>query len=269
MGEVNSDSVAAEPEAGTTEEQTPAEGTVDGNHTCPDCGMSFDRRYTLIMHTLKHEKARGFKCSVSICQYNVFNCKCCGKALTMLLVFHGVCSCVTRSSITRPHSAPTWPDTSSRAANGLLSANPRQSRAPTARWTVIWRTNSCRSPRENLCATSAVRLCQNYTLWGSTCWTTPGCGLTLARCAARRSPTNTTWTCTGRCTASTSSSSVSTVRSSSWASGAWKNTPASIQVSCSSWVYRLCFELFVFCSCTPGASLGTVFPRGCLPGWWF
>lgn len=90
MGEVNSDSVAAEPEAATTEEQTPAEGTVDGDHTCPDCGMSFDRRYTLIMHTLKHEKARGFKCSVSICQYTVFNCKCCEDSDHAACVSRGV-----------------------------------------------------------------------------------------------------------------------------------------------------------------------------------
>uniref|UniRef100_A0A673CQ34 Zinc finger and BTB domain containing 11 n=1 Tax=Sphaeramia orbicularis TaxID=375764 RepID=A0A673CQ34_9TELE len=35
---------------------------VDGEHTCSECGMSFPRRYSLIMHTLKHEKARGYKC---------------------------------------------------------------------------------------------------------------------------------------------------------------------------------------------------------------
>uniref|UniRef100_A0A8C5GEA0 Zinc finger and BTB domain containing 11 n=1 Tax=Gouania willdenowi TaxID=441366 RepID=A0A8C5GEA0_GOUWI len=33
-------------------------------HTCSECGMSFPRRYALIMHTLKHEKARGYKCSL-------------------------------------------------------------------------------------------------------------------------------------------------------------------------------------------------------------
>lgn len=58
--------VVAEPETGTTQDQTPAESAVDGEHTCSECGMSFQRRYSLIMHTLKHEKARGYKCSVSI-----------------------------------------------------------------------------------------------------------------------------------------------------------------------------------------------------------
>uniref|UniRef100_A0A7N9AS55 Zinc finger and BTB domain containing 11 n=1 Tax=Mastacembelus armatus TaxID=205130 RepID=A0A7N9AS55_9TELE len=37
---------------------------VDREHTCSECGMSFQRRYSLIMHTLKHEKARGYKCSL-------------------------------------------------------------------------------------------------------------------------------------------------------------------------------------------------------------
>ncbi len=57
---------AAEPETETKHEQSPAEGAVDGEHKCSECGMSFQRRYSLIMHTLKHEKARGYKCSVSI-----------------------------------------------------------------------------------------------------------------------------------------------------------------------------------------------------------
>lgn len=55
-----------EPETGTSQDQPPAAGSaVDGEHTCSECGMSFQRRYSLIMHTLKHEKARGYKCSVS------------------------------------------------------------------------------------------------------------------------------------------------------------------------------------------------------------
>uniref|UniRef100_A0A7N8Y543 Zinc finger and BTB domain containing 11 n=1 Tax=Mastacembelus armatus TaxID=205130 RepID=A0A7N8Y543_9TELE len=45
-------------------DQTPAESAVDREHTCSECGMSFQRRYSLIMHTLKHEKARGYKCSL-------------------------------------------------------------------------------------------------------------------------------------------------------------------------------------------------------------
>lgn len=53
-----------EPETGTKQDQPPTESAVDGEHTCSECGMSFERRYTLIMHTLKHEKARGYKCSL-------------------------------------------------------------------------------------------------------------------------------------------------------------------------------------------------------------
>ncbi|XP_076871180.1 zinc finger and BTB domain-containing protein 11 isoform X2 [Brachyhypopomus gauderio] len=45
-------------------EQEKARGTVDGEHTCSECGMVFQRRYALIMHTLKHEKSRGFKCTL-------------------------------------------------------------------------------------------------------------------------------------------------------------------------------------------------------------
>jgi hypothetical protein len=37
---------------------------VEGEHVCSECGLSFQRRYALIMHTLKHEKTRRFKCSV-------------------------------------------------------------------------------------------------------------------------------------------------------------------------------------------------------------
>lgn len=57
---------APQPEAGTVQDQSPAEPAADGEHTCSECGMSFPRRYSLIMHTLKHEKARGYKCSVSV-----------------------------------------------------------------------------------------------------------------------------------------------------------------------------------------------------------
>uniref|UniRef100_A0AAY4CTH3 Zinc finger and BTB domain-containing protein 11 n=1 Tax=Denticeps clupeoides TaxID=299321 RepID=A0AAY4CTH3_9TELE len=44
--------------------QAESESAVDGEHACNECGMVFQRRYALIMHTLKHEKARGFKCSL-------------------------------------------------------------------------------------------------------------------------------------------------------------------------------------------------------------
>uniref|UniRef100_A0A3B4YXL3 Zinc finger and BTB domain containing 11 n=1 Tax=Seriola lalandi dorsalis TaxID=1841481 RepID=A0A3B4YXL3_SERLL len=55
---------AAEPETGPSQDKPPAESAVDGEHTCSECGMSFQRRYSLIMHTLKHEKARGYKCNL-------------------------------------------------------------------------------------------------------------------------------------------------------------------------------------------------------------
>ncbi|TRY89293.1 hypothetical protein DNTS_003462 [Danionella cerebrum] len=40
------------------------EGAVEKEHACNQCGMVFLRRYSLIMHTLKHEKSRSFKCSI-------------------------------------------------------------------------------------------------------------------------------------------------------------------------------------------------------------
>lgn len=69
VGEADAEEPATkepEAEAGIKQERTAADGTVDGEHTCSECGMSFQRRYSLIMHTLKHEKARGYKCSVSM-----------------------------------------------------------------------------------------------------------------------------------------------------------------------------------------------------------
>ena len=56
---------AKEPKA---ESEMSAEAPTDGSgeHVCSDCGLSFQRRYALIMHTLKHEKSRGYKCSVSV-----------------------------------------------------------------------------------------------------------------------------------------------------------------------------------------------------------
>ncbi|XP_051987101.1 zinc finger and BTB domain-containing protein 11 [Xyrauchen texanus] len=44
--------------------QGDAGGAVEEEHTCNECGMVFQRRYALIMHALKHEKARSFKCSI-------------------------------------------------------------------------------------------------------------------------------------------------------------------------------------------------------------
>ncbi|KAI5109348.1 zinc finger and BTB domain-containing protein 11 [Silurus meridionalis] len=58
---------AVKPEAMSIEEvavREKTEGAVDGEHTCSECGMVFQRRYTLIMHMLKHEKSRNFKCTL-------------------------------------------------------------------------------------------------------------------------------------------------------------------------------------------------------------
>lgn len=58
----------------TLEEEGALQGdpgeVVEGEHACNECGMVFQRRYALIMHALKHEKARSFKCSVCILGLN-------------------------------------------------------------------------------------------------------------------------------------------------------------------------------------------------------
>lgn len=41
------------------------ESTEEASHKCGECGMVFQRRYALITHTLKHERARDYKCPVS------------------------------------------------------------------------------------------------------------------------------------------------------------------------------------------------------------
>ncbi|XP_029112411.1 zinc finger and BTB domain-containing protein 11 isoform X2 [Scleropages formosus] len=43
---------------------TEPEGKADCEYKCSDCGQVFQRRYALIMHTLKHEKTRGYRCSL-------------------------------------------------------------------------------------------------------------------------------------------------------------------------------------------------------------
>uniref|UniRef100_A0AAR2LA63 Zinc finger and BTB domain containing 11 n=1 Tax=Pygocentrus nattereri TaxID=42514 RepID=A0AAR2LA63_PYGNA len=61
------DKASVEKEVESVEEevvQEKMEGAVDGEHACSECGMVFQRRYALIMHTLKHEKSRGFKCTL-------------------------------------------------------------------------------------------------------------------------------------------------------------------------------------------------------------
>uniref|UniRef100_A0A8C7MAQ4 Zinc finger and BTB domain containing 11 n=1 Tax=Oncorhynchus kisutch TaxID=8019 RepID=A0A8C7MAQ4_ONCKI len=45
-------------------ERMPRVCKVEGEHACSECGLSFHRRYALIMHTLKHEKTRGYKCTL-------------------------------------------------------------------------------------------------------------------------------------------------------------------------------------------------------------
>ncbi|KAJ7408147.1 Zinc finger and BTB domain-containing protein 11 [Willisornis vidua] len=37
---------------------------VEAQHKCTECGMVFQRRYALIMHTLKHERSKEYKCPV-------------------------------------------------------------------------------------------------------------------------------------------------------------------------------------------------------------
>ncbi|XP_042532594.1 zinc finger and BTB domain-containing protein 11 [Dipodomys spectabilis] len=38
------------------------ENAEEASHKCGECGMVFQRRYAFIMHTLKHERARDYKC---------------------------------------------------------------------------------------------------------------------------------------------------------------------------------------------------------------
>uniref|UniRef100_A0A4W5LI85 Zinc finger and BTB domain containing 11 n=1 Tax=Hucho hucho TaxID=62062 RepID=A0A4W5LI85_9TELE len=52
------------PEPGQGPAQPDGGSEVEGEHNCSECGLSFHRRYALIMHTLKHEKTRGYKCSL-------------------------------------------------------------------------------------------------------------------------------------------------------------------------------------------------------------
>ncbi|XP_016398736.1 zinc finger and BTB domain-containing protein 11-like isoform X2 [Sinocyclocheilus rhinocerous] len=73
--EATSDAVAAlaeEPEPVADQPETVEEDTLQGDpggaaereHACNECGLVFQRRYALIMHALKHEKTRSFKCSI-------------------------------------------------------------------------------------------------------------------------------------------------------------------------------------------------------------
>lgn len=139
-------------EAAAGVKPTPAESAVDGEHTCAECGVSFERRYSLIMHTLKHEKSRGYKCSVSVSIKLRANSEClCG--LTVLFLCF---SSAARSSNTPPRSRPTWLDTSRRAAGGGPSPKSRPNRTWRAKRRATpawWRLRSNGSS----CATSAGR----------------------------------------------------------------------------------------------------------------
>ncbi|KAJ8347491.1 hypothetical protein AAFF_G00192400, partial [Aldrovandia affinis] len=54
-----------QPGTGQAETEGAAEGGADGKqHTCSECSQVFQRRYDLIMHTLKHKKTRGYKCNL-------------------------------------------------------------------------------------------------------------------------------------------------------------------------------------------------------------
>ncbi|KAF7643201.1 hypothetical protein LDENG_00243630 [Lucifuga dentata] len=64
-GELRTEEAGAkEPETRPMQDEARADGTGSQEHTCSECSVSFQRRYSLIMHMLKHEKARGYKCSL-------------------------------------------------------------------------------------------------------------------------------------------------------------------------------------------------------------
>ncbi|KTG47290.1 hypothetical protein cypCar_00043663 [Cyprinus carpio] len=73
--EATSEAIAAlaeEPEPVADQPETLEEDALQGDpagaaeteHACNECGLVFQRRYALIMHALKHEKSRSFKCSI-------------------------------------------------------------------------------------------------------------------------------------------------------------------------------------------------------------
>nr|XP_057928854.1 zinc finger and BTB domain-containing protein 11 [Doryrhamphus excisus] len=56
---------STEPEVAQDEQdKAPTDGGGETVYTCVECGVSFPRRYALIMHAMKHDKARGYKCSL-------------------------------------------------------------------------------------------------------------------------------------------------------------------------------------------------------------
>ncbi|NXP81044.1 ZBT11 protein, partial [Ramphastos sulfuratus] len=42
--------------------ETTENNEAEAHHKCNECGMEFQRRYALIMHTLKHERSKDYKC---------------------------------------------------------------------------------------------------------------------------------------------------------------------------------------------------------------
>uniref|UniRef100_A0A8C4P6K7 Zinc finger and BTB domain-containing protein 11 n=1 Tax=Dromaius novaehollandiae TaxID=8790 RepID=A0A8C4P6K7_DRONO len=44
--------------------ETTENNEAEAQHKCSECGMVFQRRYALIMHTLKHERTKDYKCPV-------------------------------------------------------------------------------------------------------------------------------------------------------------------------------------------------------------
>ncbi|XP_074524980.1 zinc finger and BTB domain-containing protein 11 [Halichoeres trimaculatus] len=62
--EVSTDEAMRVEETQTEAKEDKVPESTDGEHACSECGMTFPRRYSLIMHSLKHEKSRGYKCTL-------------------------------------------------------------------------------------------------------------------------------------------------------------------------------------------------------------
>ncbi|KFO36606.1 Zinc finger and BTB domain-containing protein 11 [Fukomys damarensis] len=56
------------------------ENNEEASHKCGECGMVFQRRYAFIMHTLKHERARDYKCPSLHQSQKQFQCELCVKS---------------------------------------------------------------------------------------------------------------------------------------------------------------------------------------------
>lgn len=57
---------------------------VEAQHKCTECAMVFQRRYALIMHTLKHERSKDYKCPVS-CGFILVGVSFCGVCVVCVL----------------------------------------------------------------------------------------------------------------------------------------------------------------------------------------